>query len=151
MARMASRNRAEFDAAAQITLRSFSAGAVTASIAEAPVALDAMTKAYWDAGEQTVGVATVCIDVSAIKVSVGDEAYTLTFEVDTTVGMAGSREIARVVIPATVGKPGFYELPVSYSLIEMLRSGALFARIRTTTAGTLPSITYGAYIGYIDN
>jgi hypothetical protein len=154
MARMASKNRVAFDAAAQVKLRDAAVGAVTVSTNEAPIALDILTAAYWDANDQTQGVLTVALDVTAIKTTATTETYLIQVEVDTVVGMVAPVEVARYNVSAAVAnqaKPGFIELPIAFSLIEYMKAGAKFIRIKSTLGGTAPSIVYGAQITYQDN
>jgi hypothetical protein len=154
MARMASKNRVAFDAAAQVKLRDATAGAVTVSTNEAPIALDILTSAYWDAGEQSQGVFTIALDVTAIKTAAANETYLIQVEVDTTAAMLAPVEVVRYNVSAAVAnqaKPGFLELGVAASLIEYMKAGAKFIRIKSTLGGTAPSIVYGARMTYQDN
>jgi hypothetical protein len=155
MARMCSRNRAEFDGDTSVILRNLSAGAVTATTSEAPVSLNALTKAYWDNNEQPQGVFTVAIECTAMKQTVLDEVYTWIIQVDSVVGFTVPVEIARVTYNSVNtfqrNGVGFYEIAIPYSFIELLAPTAKFIRLQTVVVGTLPSVTAGAHITYIDN
>ena len=61
MARMNSKVRREFDAAADVTLRDADDGAETATASETGVSLNLLTDAYWDNDEQPNGVIMVSV------------------------------------------------------------------------------------------
>jgi hypothetical protein len=151
MARMSSKNRSEFDGSPLVRLKDASTGAITVTTVEAPIAIDTLTKAYWDGGEVTLGVATIALQISAIKVSAATETYSFTVQVDNSVTFATPITVAQVTFAATQGKTGFVELPIEYSLVEKLRPGATHMRLVALLGGTLPSVTYGAQLTFIDN
>lgn len=145
MARMASKVRREFDAAAAVTLRDIDDGAETADAAETGVALNLLTDAYWDNDEQADGKIAVSIHVTAADYTTGDEEYDLYFEVDTASNFPSAKEVARLKgVPTT----GYYEVVIPTQLIEALEAGATHLRVRLDVTGTTPSITYGAWMTF---
>lgn len=146
MARMNSKVRREFDAAAAVTLRDIDDGAETADAAEAGVALNTLTDAYWDNDEVPQGIFLVSFHVSARDVADADEVYDIYIEVDTASGFSSAKEVARL---KTIPSVGYYEVPISSQLIEALESGATHIRARLDVTGTTPSITYGAWMTYL--
>jgi hypothetical protein len=158
MARMSSRNRAEFDGDPTVLLRNGSAGAITVTTAEAGISLQSLTKAFWDNNEQPQGVFTVAINCTAMTRLAG-EVYFFIIEIAPTNAfvLAQTNAVAIVqispigVMPTVIGT-GFYELTVPYSLIEFLDPTAKFIRIRAAIGGGgAPSLAYDARISYIDN
>lgn len=145
MARMASKVRREFDAAAAVTLRDIDDGAETADAAETGVALNLLTDAYWDNDEQADGKIAVSIHVTAADYTTGDEEYDLYFEVDTASNFSSAKEVARL---KTVPTTGYYEVVIPTQLIEALEAGATHLRVRLDVTGTAPSITYGAWMTF---
>jgi hypothetical protein len=157
MARMSSRNRAEYDGDSSVVLRNLSAGAITVTTAEPGVSLQALTRAYWDNNEQPQGVFTVAVEVTnMIRITL--ENYTFLVEVAPTNAFVPAQTNAvynlpiatAVTFPNFVGV-GFYEFVVPYSVIEFLDPTAKFIRIRAVLAGGANSLTYGAHITFIDN
>lgn len=146
MARMSSKVRREFDAAAAVTLRNIADGAETADAAEAGVALNTLTDAYWDNDEVPNGIFLVSFHVSALDVADTDEVYDIYVEVDTSSAFSSAKEVARL---KTVPSVGYFEVPVSSQLIEKLEAGATHIRVRLDVTGTTPSITYGAWMTYL--
>jgi hypothetical protein len=153
MARMSSRNRAEFDGDTSVLLRNAAAGAVTVTTSEPPILINTLTKAYWDSGEATMGVATVAINISNIKSSALNEVYSFLVQVDTSAGFPLPANIATITLDATKFnvKTGFLELPIPYSLIEKLRPTATHMRIQAQLSGTAPTVTYDARLTFVDN
>lgn len=146
MARMASKVSREFDAAAAVTLRDIDDGAETADVAEAGVALNLLTDAYWDNDEQADGLVLINVHVSAADFASADEEYDIYFEVDTASNFPSAKEVARLKsVPAV----GYYQVPVSRQLIEAVEAGATHIRARLDVTGTTPSITYGAWMTYL--
>lgn len=146
MARMSSKNRREFDAAASATLRDIADGAETADAAEAGIALNTLTDAYWDNDEIPNGVIAIIVNVSAADYSDTDEVYDLYFEADTSSAFSSAVEVARL---KSIKATGSYEVTVSSALIEKLEAGATHLRVRLDVTGTSPSITYGAYAVFL--
>lgn len=146
MARMNSKVRREFDAAAAVTLRDIADGAETADASEAGVALNTLTDAYWDNDEVPNGIFLVSFHVSDADFANADEVYDIYVEVDTASGFASAKEVARL---KSIPSVGYYEVPISSQLIEKLESGATHIRARLDVTGTTPSITYGAWMTYL--
>jgi hypothetical protein len=153
MARMSSRNRAEFDGDPSVLLRNASAGAVTVTTAESPILINSLTKAYWDAGEATMGVATVAVNITAIKATALNETYSFSILVDTSAAFPLPNNVATILLDAAKlnAKTGFVEIPVPYTLVEKMKAGATHMKIQCTLGGTAPSITYDARLTFIDN
>lgn len=146
MARMNSKVRREFDAAAATTLRDIADGAETADASEAGVALNTLTDAYWDNDEVPQGIFLVAVNVSAIDFVSADEVYDIYLEVDTASNFPSAKEVGRL---KSIPSVGYFEVPVSSQLIEALESGATHIRARLDVTGTTPSITYGAWMTYL--
>lgn len=145
MARMNSKVRREFDAAAATTLRDIADGAETADASEAGVALNTLTDAYWDNDEVPQGIFLVAVTVSAINDADGYN-YDIYLEVDTTSGFASAVEVGRL---KSIPSVGYFEVPISSQLIEALEEGATHIRARLDVTGATPSITYGAWMTYL--
>jgi hypothetical protein len=144
MASMAGKVRREFDAAAAITLRSIDAAARTAAGADASVALNKLTDAYWDNDEFADGVFYLNVVVKS-ALTTGDQAYTIYVEVDDTAVMSGETRL--ITVP--VSGPGFYELTLSSSLIKQVRANAAFVRIGVAATGDdAKNIVYGGWLSF---
>jgi hypothetical protein len=158
MARMSSRNRAEFDGDSSVTLRNGTAGAITVTTAEPGVSLQTLTKAYWDNNEQPQGVFTVAVNCSTMT-RLSGEVYFFLVDIAPTnafilaqTNTVATVQVNSIVVTPTVVGTGFYELTVPFSLIEFLDPTAKFIRIRAAIAGGgTPSLAYDARISYIDN
>jgi hypothetical protein len=156
MARMSSRNRAEYDGDVSVVMRNLSAGAITVTTAEPGLSLQTLTKAYWDNNEQPNGVFTVAVEVTNM-VRTLLEVYTFNVEIAPTNAFLPAQTNAVMSLPIATAfsfpnlvGTGFYELVVPYSLIEFLDPTAKFIRIKAVLAGG-GSLTYGAHITFIDN
>lgn len=139
----------EYDAGAATLLRNIADGAETGvdTDAEAGVALNTLTNAYWDNDEVPNGLVAVSIFVSALDRGDGDEAYTFIVEVDTADSFGSAVEVGRIG-PTGLTSTGYYRVIVDSKMIEKLEPGATHIRIKCTKAGTSPSVTYGAWMTF---
>jgi hypothetical protein len=150
MADMSGKVRAEFDAAAAVTLRAVTDGAETGADSdyETAVALSKLVDAYWDNGEVADGLIKVNVYVTAVT-DANDNAYTFEVQACNDAAGAGAVEVARLEIDPSLGAE-YYELYVSSKMIEKLAPSADFIRIGVTktTSGGTPSVTYGAWMTF---
>lgn len=139
----------EYDAGAATLLRDIADGAETGADtdAEAGVALNTLTGAYWDNDEVPNGLVAVSIYVSALDVADTDETYLFIVEVDTSDAFGSAVEVGRIG-PTGVDETGYYRVIVDSKMIEKLEPGATHIRIKCTKTGTTPSVTYGAWMTF---
>lgn len=151
MADMSGKVRAEFDAAAAVTLRNVADGAETGADAdyETGVALAKLVDAYWDNGEVAEGLIKINIYVTALT-HADSNTYTFLVEACNDAGGSSNVEVARLAANPSLGAE-YYEIYVSSKMIEKLAPNADFLRIgcTKTTSGGTPSITYGAWMTYM--
>lgn len=133
-----SRNRYIFDSAT--ALRAIGQAAVTATGNSASVELP-RSVAKSNTGFAHLDVAAV-VDVAALDTVTGDETYEVALEADTSAAFGAPVKVARIDVKST----GRHVLVVEGDTVEKLKPGTTHLRIKTTLAGTTPSIVYSAYL-----
>ena len=141
MANMNSKVKFTVDKDASVTLRASSAAQITATTAETGISLNPGT-AYWSLGNIPLQTVAVNFLVKTIDRTTGDEAYTLTVEVATTVG--GSYTVVGTLAALTTA--GVYTLLLDLDRVLKQVPGAAFIRVNATLAGTTPILDYDAYL-----
>lgn len=151
MADMSGKVRAEFDAAAAVTLRDLADGAEGGADtdAETGVALNKLSGAYWDNGEIPNGLVKFNYVVQDVEFGAG-ETYTMILEVCEDAAGTGAVEIDRFVVPAGVGDEGdaYFERYVSSDFMKAVLSTGDFVRVKCTKTGAGADITYGCWMTY---
>jgi len=138
------------DVATSVVLRNLSDGAETSTSTEASVALGELDTAFWhDGNDVPGGVYEVSINVSAVDVTSGDEAYTFELLVDDAAAMNDTPQaVGSLVFAAGKCRPGSYRMFIAAGAIKVHdddSSGSeKYLAIKATLGGTSPSVTYGA-------
>lgn len=143
------------DTDASVLLRDVADGAETATATETAISLKELDSAYWHDGKDIPGgVFEVNINITAVAIDGGDEAYTFELMVDDTSNLGDTpRAVASLAFAAAQCVAGNYKMYVNSDQIKVLNSDSSgtdkWMAIRCTHAGSSSSITYGASIGKV--
>ena len=119
--------------------------AVTATGTSTVISLKPLNPAYWDNGEIPARELTAAVAVTAIKSSVGDETYKATLEVSVDQAFTVPVEVSEVTLVPASGV-GSYSLKIDMDTVKAVVPTAAYIRVKLTLGGTLPSITYAAWL-----
>jgi hypothetical protein len=141
MANMNSKVKFTVDKDPSVTLRASSAAQITATASETGISLNPGT-AYWNIGNIPLQPFAVNVLVKTIDRTTGDETYTITVEVATTLG--GSYTVVGTLAALTTA--GVYTLILDMDRVLKQVPSAAFIRITATLGGTTPILDYDAYL-----
>lgn len=127
------RTRRMFDQ--NLRLRDSASGAVTSSGSATAIAFPATEMYEYKA----------VINVVAVDVTTGDEAYTFNIQVSDSSGGTYTT-VGQRVIAAGQAAIATYEIPLSGYAAESILSGADYIRVSHVLAGTTPSVNYNCWL-----